>query len=73
MRQITEKAIKAFNNKRPFKRTNTEIRIDEYNNPSMYLFGNCIAKLEDDDFYICNGEYRATVTTRERLKSRNYK
>jgi hypothetical protein len=67
MRKITEKAGQAFNNGYRFKKSNTEVRIENDGSVYMYLFGRAIAKKENGEIFICNGNYRATVTTSDRL------
>ena len=75
MKQVTEKSLKAFLNHRNGKfggvctnpyagsacgRVNTEIKDD-----TLYLYGNAIAKLVNDDLYV--RIVACTNTTRERL------
>ena len=69
MRKVTEQAIKAFLNHKNCKlggistynnKQNTEI-----DNDGLYLFGNCIAKLENNNLYV--RIHTLSNTTRERL------
>lgn len=73
MRKITEQACRAFHNDKPFKKDNTEVVIERYENGDirstrMELFENVIAiKYSSDNLIrICFKGYN-TVTTRERL------
>ena len=73
MRKITEQACRAFHNNKPFKKNNTEVVIERFENGDirsvrMSLFGNVIAiKYSNDNLIrICFKGYN-TVTTRERL------
>lgn len=73
MRKITEQACKAFHNNKPFKKDNTEVIVERYENGDVYqtkmiLFGNTIAlKYSIDNLIrICFKGYN-TITTRERL------
>ncbi len=66
MRKITEKAIKAFTDNKPFRLQNTEV-ICEDAGTSLYLHGNKIAKKVGDDIYISNGGWGVSRTTQERL------
>ena len=66
MRAITREAIEAFNNNKPFKKSNTEVTV--YNEKTYYwLHGNCIATKENGVLKITNCGW-ATNTTKERLK-----
>ena len=69
MRKVTEQAIKSFLNHKNCKlggistynnKQNTEIDAD-----GLYLFGNCIAKLVNDNLYV--RVHTLSNTTRERL------
>ena len=72
-RKITELACNAFLNNKPFKRDNTEVVIERFNNGDIYntkmvLFGNTIAiKYSADNLVRINFKGYNTVTTRERL------
>lgn len=65
MRVITFKAVRAFNNGRKFKQSNTEVRI-EGDMVSLYLHNNKIAERSPNGFYITNAGW-ASNTTKERL------
>jgi nucleoside-triphosphatase THEP1 len=65
MRQITIEAYNAFKNNQRFKRSNTEVIIND-NITVMTLFGNSIVKKIDGETFISNGGW-SSVTTRERL------
>ena len=75
MRKITEQAIKSFLNGQNGKFggvcTNSYAGIGygeintEVDNGGLYLFGNCIAKLEGDNLYV--RIHTNSNTTRERL------
>lgn len=70
MRIITRDAIEAFEALRPFKRDNTEVRIDPVVNglePELYLFGNLIAKrFHHGELQITSAGWSSN-TTKERL------
>lgn len=72
-RKITELACKAFLNNKPFKRDNTEVIVERYENGDirstrMELFGNVIAiKYSNDNLIRICFKGHNTVTTRERL------
>lgn len=68
MRKITQEAYTAFINRRKYKRSNTEVSI-ENGDAYMYLFGNLIAYMEGRDLIISDGRYRPSNTTRERLSA----
>ena len=65
MRKITQDAIDAFNSQRPFKRNNTEVRI-ENSESHMLLHGNTIAISDGPRVLITHGGW-PTPTTKERL------
>lgn len=65
MRQITIEAYNAFKYNQRFKRSNTEVIINN-NITVMKLFGNSIVKKIDGETFISNGGW-SSVTTRERL------
>ncbi len=65
MRKITEDAIRAFRNGRPFKRGNTEVKITGKLRQLM-LHGNTIAVLEPSGLFITSAGWE-TTTTKERL------
>jgi hypothetical protein len=64
-RQITEQAVRAFDNNREFHLSNTTVTVDD-GVTKMYLFGNLIAKKENNKLYVTLAVYN-TPTTRERL------
>lgn len=68
MRQISKEAYEAFKNKKRWRKSNTFVCVDG-ENTRMFLFGNEIAKTEWGETFICNGGYRASVTTRDRLSA----
>jgi hypothetical protein len=65
MRRITEDAHCAFNQKRKFKSSNTEVIVSA-DNIKLLLFNNEIVKEENGIIYICNGGWNS-LTTKERL------
>lgn len=69
MRDITKRAYSAFINRKRFTEKNTMIRIDDDGEAKMYLFGNLIAKTDGADTLICDGGYRPSRTTLERLSA----
>jgi len=69
MRRITEQAVEAFWNRTPFRKDNTEVRVD--GDVYMLLHGNVIAKwapdeIGGDDLSVTLAGW-PTPTTRERL------
>ena len=60
MRLVTEKALRAFLNGKNTAVSNTMVADDR-----LYLFGNCIAKIEDGKLFV--RIYYNSNTTRERL------
>ena len=71
MRQITQNALAAFYNGKPFKRGNTEVEvfIDSgllRKTVSLKLHGNTIAELRNGKLTISNGGWSSN-TTKERL------
>ena len=74
MRKITQDAVAAFNNNYPFKRGNTQIKVEDDNEGAIYtimqLHGNTIAlKVTGDSgtgLFISDGGWQ-TSTTKERL------
>jgi hypothetical protein len=68
MRKITREAYNAFTARKRFTKSNTSVRIDN-GEAKMYLFGNLIAKTDGADILICDGGYRASRTTKERLNA----
>mgnify|MGYP003134344423 CR=1 FL=1 len=65
MRKITEESINAFLNRTKFKKQNMEVTI--YNDKTcLWLHGNCIATLENNELFITNCGWESN-TTKERL------
>ena len=69
MRKITLEACRAFNEDKPYKKSNTEVTIiKDFNGnivgANMYLFGNIIATKENNHTLINFRGYN-TATTRE--------
>ena len=60
MRLVTEKTLKAFVNGK-----NTTVSNTTVSDNKLYLFGNCIAKIEDGKLFV--RIYYNSTTTRERL------
>ena len=60
MRLVTEKTLKAFVNGK-----NTTVSNTTVSDNKLYLFGNCIAKIEDGKLFV--RIYYNSATTRERL------
>lgn len=60
MRLVTEKSIKAFLNGKNTAISNTMVADNK-----LYLFGNCIAKIEEGKLFV--RIYYNSTTTRERL------
>lgn len=67
MRKITKEASKAFFDRRKFKKDNTQVRVSENENVSLWLFGYMIAWTFDGKIYFSMRGF-PTATTRERLK-----
>lgn len=68
MRKIAKEAKEAFDKQARFTKSNTQVRV-EGNVVYMYLFGRAIVKKENDEIFICNGNYDATITTADRLSA----
>lgn len=68
MRQIDVLATTAFCEHRTLKIGNTRVEIVD-NKPHMYLHGNCIAKLNEDNDLLINHCGWETPTTRSRLNA----
>ena len=70
MRKITEKSIKAFYNREPFKKSNTIVENIE-GVIKLKLHNNTIAKLDEvNELFITTAGWN-TRTTRERLNGLN--
>ena len=67
MRTITKNAVNCFYNKGNGNLSNTSV-ITEGNTTKMFLFGNLIAKLENDKLFITNAGWKSK-TTKERLNA----
>ena len=66
MRKITKESIKAFYNRKPFKKSNMFVENKE-GKTYLKLFGNIIAILNEvNDLFITTAGWNS-VTTRERL------
>ena len=65
MRTVTKKAVNCFYNKVNGNFSNTSV-ITEGNTTKMFLFGNLIAKLENDKLFITSAGWKSN-TTKERL------
>jgi hypothetical protein len=66
MRVITEESIKAFYNKRKFKKRNMQVEVS-YNSAKLKLYGHTIAEVDESDhLYISTCGYN-TRTTIDRL------
>ena len=65
MRTLTKNALNCFYNKENGNFSNTSV-ITEGNITKMFLFGNLIAKLENDKLFITNAGWKSN-TTKERL------
>lgn len=68
MRAITKESINAFLNKKPFKKDNMHVEIDN-NKSFLYLHNNLIAILDaNNNLSISNGNWFSN-TTKERLNA----
>ena len=67
MRTVTQNAVNCFYNKENGNFNNTSV-ITEGNITKMFLFGNLIAKLENDKLFITNAGWKSN-TTKERLNA----
>ena len=65
MRKVTEQIIRAFESNKNITVSNSQVKADT-KGTYMYLFGNLIAKKENNKLFITMAGYN-TVTTRERL------
>jgi len=69
MRKISSDAAAALMSYKKFKRSNTQVKVDESGAAYLYLFGNMIACHEvNGELKINDGGY-ATVTTKDRLNA----
>jgi hypothetical protein len=62
MSKSIEPVINAFLSGKSKKISNTET-----DGSNLWLFGNCIAKKGVDGIFICDGSYKHTQTTQDRL------
>lgn len=67
MRTVTQNAVNCFYNKENGNFSNTSVTT-EGNTTKMFLFGNLIAKLENDELFITNAGWKSN-TTKERLNA----
>ena len=65
MKTVTKNAVNCFYNKGNGNFSNTSV-ITEANITKMFLFGNLIAKLENEKLFITNAGWKSK-TTKERL------
>ena len=72
MRKISKDAAAALMSYKKFKRSNTQVTVDESGAAYLYLFGNMIACHEADGRLKINDGGHATVTTKERLNALPY-
>lgn len=68
MRDIDMEARCAFLNRRKFTSNNTQVKIED-GQPHMYLFGNCIAKMNEEGDLLINHCGWESNTTRNRLNA----
>jgi hypothetical protein len=67
MRKITRESIEAFEQGRPFKKANMEVKISGVRK-QLILHGNVIAtKCDNNKLWVSCGGYRKSNTTKERL------
>ena len=65
MRKITQDAIRAFSNRQPFKRGNTQVKVFD-DSVALYLHGNMLAQYINNELWINDGGWQSN-TTKERL------
>ena len=65
MRKITQDPIRAFRNRQPFKRGNTQVRVFD-DSVALYLHGNMLAQYINNELWINDGGWQSN-TTKERL------
>tara|TARA_R100000697_G_scaffold57268_1_gene70410 strand:+ start:1133 stop:1531 length:399 start_codon:yes stop_codon:yes gene_type:complete len=68
-RQISRDAASALMARKKFKRSNTQVKVDESDAAYMYLFGNLIACHEADGALKITAAGHKTVTTKCRLNA----
>lgn len=66
MRKITQEAVNAFLNDRPFKKGNTQVHLSKHAT-RLYLHCNEIAEKQPDGKILINDGGHQTLTTKERL------
>ena len=69
MRKIETQMIAAINNRKDWKSGNTKVIINDNNCANVYLYGNLIAWVnQDNDLTVFDGGWQ-TVTTKSRLNA----
>ena len=68
MRKIEQQMIDAINANQNWKLRNTEVKTDDANISRVFLHGNHIATITDDDMMIMDGGWQS-VTTKSRLNA----
>ena len=68
MRKIESQMIDAINANKNWKSANTEVRTDDNNESRVFLHGNHIATVTDDDMMIMDGGWQSN-TTKSRLNA----
>ena len=68
MRKIESQMVAAINSNKNWKSGNTEVRTDDANISRVFLHGNHIATVTDDDMMIMDGGWQST-TTKSRLNA----
>ena len=68
MRKIESQMIAAINANKNWKSANTEVRTDDNNESRVFLHGNHIATVTDDNMMIMDGGWQSN-TTKSRLNA----
>ena len=68
MRKIESQMVAAINSNKNWKSGNTEVKTDDANISRVFLHGNHIATITDDDMMIMDGGWQS-VTTKSRLNA----
>ena len=68
MRKIESQMVAAINSNKNWKSGNTEVRTDDANISRVFLHGNHIATVTDDDMMIMDGGWQSN-TTKSRLNA----
>jgi len=69
MRKIETQMIAAINNRKDWKSGNTEVYVNDNNCANVYLHGNLIAWVnQDNDLTVFDGGWQ-TITTKSRLNA----